>query len=284
MKNKLRITAAFAALLSASVLGLSSCTLSKTELKSNQMAVYFFQAGKADAELIYTDDMAVLIDTGDKNYGDKIAEYLKKNGIVKLDALILTHYDEDHIGGVPTLLDDVLPDRIYVSNLPKDSKETAALNAALEENQLKTSVVEGSEFVELDLDGVKFIIDGPDEKLYEENDSNNSSLITEVEYNGHSLLFMGDAQKLRAEEYMEQNPGKTFEVLKVPHHGYYHKYLKKVAEQFSPEYAVITCSNQNGGEEKSINAFEERGATVLKTCDSPVYMVIDDKITVKTET
>ena len=42
------------------------------------MAVYFFQAGKADAQLIYTDDAAVLIDSGDKNYGDKIAEYLKK--------------------------------------------------------------------------------------------------------------------------------------------------------------------------------------------------------------
>ena len=275
---------AFISLIMTASVSFGLCSCSKTGLNKNQMAVYFFQAGKADAQLIYTDDTAVLIDAGDKNYGDKIAEYLTKKGIGKLDALILTHYDEDHIGGVPTLLDDVLPDRIYVSNLPKDSKETAALNEALAQNSLVTTLVEGSETVELDLDGMKIKIDGPDEKLYEENDSNNSSLITEVTYNGHSLLFMGDAQKQRAEEYMEQNPDKKFEILKVPHHGYYHKYLKKVAEQFSPEYAVITCSSKNGGEEKSVKAFEDRGAVVLKTCDSPVYMVIDDKITVKTET
>ncbi|MBQ5989882.1 MAG: MBL fold metallo-hydrolase [Oscillospiraceae bacterium] len=279
-----KIKKAVTSLIMAASVSLGLCSCSKTGLNKNQMAVYFFQAGKADAQLIYTDEMAVLIDAGDKNYGEKIAKYLDEKGITKLDALILTHYDEDHIGGVPSLLDNVLPDTIYVSNLPKDSKENAALNAALEEKQLGTSMIEGDNVVQFELDGVKFTIDGPDEKIYEENDSNNSSLITEVEYNGHSLLFMGDAQKLRAEEYMEQNQGKTFEVLKVPHHGYYHKYLKKVAEQFSPEYAIITCSNKNGGEEKSISAFEEKGAVVLKTCDSPVYMVIDDKITVKTET
>ena len=279
-----KIKKAITSLILAASVSLGLCSCSKTGLNKNQMAVYFFQAGKADSALIYTDEAAVLIDSGDKNYGEKIAKYLSEKGITKLDALILTHYDEDHIGGVPSLFDNVLPERIYVSNLPKDSKETAALNVALEEKSLVTTTVEGDNIIELELDGMKFRIDGPDEKLYEENDSNNSSLITEVEYNGHNLLFMGDAQKQRAEEYMEQNQGKTFEVLKVPHHGYYHKYLKKVAEQFTPEYAIITCSNKNGGEEKSINAFEEKGAVVLKTCDSPVYMIIDDKITVKTET
>ena len=113
-----RIKKAITSLILAASVSLGLCSCSKTGLNKNQMAVYFFQAGKADAALIYTDDAAVLIDSGDKNYGDKIAEYLKKKGIGKLDALILTHYDEDHIGGVPTLLDDVLPDRIYPGGLP----------------------------------------------------------------------------------------------------------------------------------------------------------------------
>ena len=66
---------------------------------SGKLKIYFFSAGKADAILLYGADFAVLIDTGLKGFGGEIVSYLKEQGIDTLDALILTHFDEDHVGG-----------------------------------------------------------------------------------------------------------------------------------------------------------------------------------------
>ena len=71
------------------------------------MKVYAFNAGKADSFLIYNADFSVLIDTGEKELGDTIIEYLNANDIKKLDYLIVTHFDKDHIGSADEILESV---------------------------------------------------------------------------------------------------------------------------------------------------------------------------------
>ena len=63
------------------------------------LEVTVLDAGKADAILLTTPDSAVLIDCGEKGFGDEILGELAARGIGRLDVLIVTHFDQDHVGG-----------------------------------------------------------------------------------------------------------------------------------------------------------------------------------------
>ena len=65
----------------------------------------FMNVGKADAILLYTADTTVLIDTGYADSFSTVEKVLKREGKRRIDYLILTHYDKDHIGGAPAVLD-----------------------------------------------------------------------------------------------------------------------------------------------------------------------------------
>ena len=63
------------------------------------MTVDFLDVGKADAILVTTENSAVLIDTATNKMGDEVLDHIRARGIEKLDLLIITHYDKDHVGG-----------------------------------------------------------------------------------------------------------------------------------------------------------------------------------------
>ena len=87
------------------------------------LRVYCFSAGKADAMLLYTDNSAVLIDTGRKGFGKEILAYLEAEGISSLDKMIITHFDKDHVGGAAKLLHNIPIGEVLQSNYPKESEE-----------------------------------------------------------------------------------------------------------------------------------------------------------------
>ena len=90
---------------------LSGCSASP----SHGLTVYAFPVGAGDAFLITTENAAVLIDCGQKGCGKEIAAYLAEQGIAKLDLLILTHFDKDHIGGAEKIIRSVAIDRVLQS-------------------------------------------------------------------------------------------------------------------------------------------------------------------------
>ena len=76
------------------------CAYEPTESEdTRKLDLYAFSVGKADALLIRTDDAAIMIDTGENGDGEELVAHLLMLGIDRLDLLILTHYDKDHIGG-----------------------------------------------------------------------------------------------------------------------------------------------------------------------------------------
>ena len=116
----------------ATVLLLSLCgcgtvaqtpTAAQTDVSPAPLAVYFFDAGKADAILLTTESAAVLIDCGEKGFGSTITDELAARGIAKLDLLIVTHFDQDHVGGAAKVIGTVEIGEVLQSNCPKDSGE-----------------------------------------------------------------------------------------------------------------------------------------------------------------
>ena len=262
-------------ILCAALFAAAGCA-AQENIEADQLSVKFFNAGKADAILLYTDESAVLIDTGLDGFAPYILHALNELDIQTLDTLILTHFDKDHIGSADEILESVEVGRVLVSDWPKDSDEYADLMAALETAGIESEVVFGDDQVSFMLDGAEYTVDGPDASDYDKDDSNNSSLIVTVQYGQTSFLLMGDAQNERIKEFLSQDSSE-YDVLKVPYHGNYQKQLKNLVPSADPEYAVITCSASEGGEAKTLDLLEEYDVEVFLTSEGNVSIVSDGK-------
>lgn len=238
------------------------------------LKVYFFSAGKADAILLYTNNAAVLIDTGKKGFGKKIIRYLKAHGIGTLDALIVTHFDQDHVGGAAKVLKSVAVKKVYQSDCPKDSKEYAAYVQALADTNLTAVTVRKSTV--LSFGSLSLTIDPPQESSYAVDPSNNSSLIVSAVYGEKRFLFTGDAEDARLTEFLAEHNG-TYNLLKVPYHGRWQDSLPSFFSSVSADYAVITSSNKNRENSKTVSALKDTGTQVFLTRNGAVLATCDGK-------
>ncbi len=263
----------------ACLLFLAACS-KPAEIPQDRLQVYFFNAGKADASILYTDESAVVIDTGTSGEGKTILRYMQENGIEDIDCLIITHFDKDHVGGAAELIAGTDVKEVLISNSPKDSDEYAAFVQALESARMEAKIITGEEPYQFTLDEVTYTVDGPDEAVYEKDPSNNSSLITSVTYGDTSLLFAADAENLRMNEYLADYES-TYDIVKMPYHGWYQKSLKDLLQETEPEYAVISCSAEEGGEEKTLDLLKENGIAYYMAYEGGILMISDgSKITV----
>ena len=173
--------------------------------ETDTLQIWCFQAGKADAFLLWNSAGAVLIDTGESGFGKEILAKLKELEISRLDALILTHFDKDHVGGAKKLLESVGIGEIYQSNCPKTGADAYEKYLATVE-ALSLSPVTLREERTLQLGDVQLVINPPAQEAYAEDPSNNSSLIITVVHGENRLLFAGDAEDLRLAEFLAGQP------------------------------------------------------------------------------
>lgn len=264
-----------AALLLLALLFLNGCGNGK---QAERLQIVFFAAGKADAILLTTDNACVLIDTGEAGFGKEIVDYLGEKGIAKIDYLILTHFDKDHVGGAAKVIRSIPICHVLQSNYPKDSSEYRHYLTALQQAGMEAVTVRQE--LNFELDGVSFTVNPPEEELYEEDASNNSSLIVSVTYGECSLLFLGDAENARLKEWISSGTA-AYDLVKLPHHGNWHKPLSRLLELTQPTYAVICCSEDEPEDEKTaalldglqIDAYYTRVAPVLVECDGETLRV-----------
>ncbi|MBQ6927874.1 MAG: MBL fold metallo-hydrolase [Oscillospiraceae bacterium] len=205
------------------------------------LEVTVFDAGKADAILLTTPASAVLIDCGEKDFGGEILDELAARGVEKLDLLIVTHFDKDHVGGAARVIGGVTVERVLQSNCPVQNGDYRRYLRAQEKASLSPETVR--ETLTITLDGAVYTIDPPLREHYDQNESNNSSLIVSVVYGETSLLFMGDAQTARIAEFLDSSPA-ACDLVKLPHHGGKEKLLDALLSSVRPRYAVITCSQR----------------------------------------
>ena len=232
--------------------------------------VYCFQAGKADAFLLWNEAGAVLIDAGESGFGKTIVEKLGELGIQRLDYLIITHFDKDHVGGAKKLLTDLPVGTVLQSNSPKeDAASYEKYVKALEEKGMEALTVR--ETLNFSLGEVRFSVDPPARESYQTDASNNSSLIVSVTHGANCLLFTGDAEDERLNEFLQRDPG-SFALVKLPHHGVWQSSLTALLEQTSPAWAVVTSSDEEPEDQKTLDVLAEKGVQVFLTRTAPVLV------------
>ena len=256
------------------VSGTAADSVSVTEtLSGTDLTVVCFQAGKADAFLLITPNSTVLIDCGEKGFGRTILAELEARGIEQLDCMIITHFDQDHVGGAARIINNFPVSRILQSNSPKDSEEYEKYVKAVKSAGIEPETVrENLSFV---LDGVSYAVNPPRKSNYNSDDSNNSSLIISVENGQNRLLFTGDAEDERLEEFLASGDCGTCDFLKMPHHGRWHEPLLLLVEATSPRYALITSSDDEPEDTETLELLEAFGVETFLTRTGQVLVHSD---------
>lgn len=241
-----------AALLSAAVL--FSCTAATnddsavSQNEEDALIVHFFDVGEGDSEFIeLPQGKCMLVDAGEKKYGDDIVDRIEALGYSKIDYLVATHPHSDHIGGMSQVVEAFEIGEIYMpkaastSDTQKNlltliSEKGMTINTAVSGKSLYTSSYEENQL------SIKILAPNSDE--YEE--FNNYSAVIKLTYGKNSFLFTGDAEAESEREMLARYDSELdSDVLKVGHHGSKTSSGRDFIEAVSPLYAVISCSSDN---------------------------------------
>ncbi|MBO6137057.1 MAG: MBL fold metallo-hydrolase [Lachnospiraceae bacterium] len=239
------------------------------------LTVYCLNEGKADAFVMFVGtNNAVVIDCGRAKDGDDILEILEEQGIDHISALIVTHFDKDHVGGADEVINGSDVEKIYTTHGTKDSKQVKEFEDAMELNNKTPIVVR--EYTSFEVDGTTYEIFPPLKESYgdEDNESNNSSLVVKVTNADNSILFAGDVENERLPELIASDYDLTCDILKVPHHGRIEKLTEQFIKKVTPQYAIITSSSDEPEDQEVLN--------ILKNFEVETYLTRNGEILIDT--
>ena len=204
------------------------------------MEVHFIDVGQGDATLVKADGKYMLIDAGDNSKGTVVQNYLKKQGVKKLEYLILTHTDADHIGGADVIITKFDIDTLFIGDFKKDNKTYEELINAIDYKNLKYSTpAVGNEYM---LGNALFTIVAPNTTY---NDPNNSSIALLLKNGEDTFLFTGDCEEEAETDILTNGIDIDCDVYKVGHHGSKNASSKNFLKAITPAYGVISCEENN---------------------------------------
>ena len=103
----------------------------ETKADGGSLTVSYIDVGQGDATLIQKGNFSMLIDAGKNEKGQMVVSYLKKKGIKKLNILVGTHPDSDHVGGLDDVINNVQVDTVYLPEAKKQTKTYRDVESAL---------------------------------------------------------------------------------------------------------------------------------------------------------
>lgn len=206
------------------------------------VAVHFIDVGCGDSILICCDGHYALIDAGEYSLSSKTVSYLQKCGVIKLDLVIGTHPDSDHIGDMPSVIKNFQIENFwlgYTSNIDAEPYCTV-LNELLHTN---ASICTPSCNEKFSLGGMTLQVLSSDYKYKKDN---NNSIVIRATYKDISFLLMGDAQtKVENDLLASHAEYLPATVLKLGHHGSKTSTSQEFLNAVNPQYTVISVGEQN---------------------------------------
>ncbi|MBE5847683.1 MAG: MBL fold metallo-hydrolase [Lachnospiraceae bacterium] len=239
--------------------------------------------GKADCLIITDGDHTILIDTATADMSSGILARLQELHVSKIDLMIITHYDKDHIGSAPYIVKNFTIEELVMPDyLPEDSERLERLMELPTKNKPKLiakpyTVQIGP--IRLDIrpciDSEKLIAEKIEKNKEFDNDQ---SLVTMLTFEGKNFLFTGDIEKDRCKELLEDDSfSLKADWIKMPEHGRYQKKLPDLIEQVNPTYAVISTSNEEQPSDKTLKLLKEHNIAYYGTYDGDIVTICNNR-------
>lgn len=259
------------ALLLALLLTLGACARAETEVSA-----LFINVGKADSALYLLGDQRFLIDTGTKDSYDQLERVLEAYGVQRLDGVLITHTDKDHVGGLKKLLKSgIAVDALYAGTLHSEkSLEDHPVYEAAEKYDVPLTWLSAGDVIDLG-NGCTFQVLGP--LSQDDEDENNNSLVLRLLTPQGDMLLTGDMELEEENELIEAGLISQAAVLKVAHHGRDDTTSRQFALLVRPQWAVISTSTAERPDTPSakvLSYLRDARASVAVTQEAQVGILI----------
>jgi len=252
------------------------------------LEVIFIDVGQGDSTFIKTPNgKAFLIDGGGSlgfsnqkfDIGnDIVLPFLLYKGVIKLNAVFISHTDIDHVGGILSLIDQIKIDRIFIGEQKVKDENFKKLIELTDKKKIPVYFLRKGDKVKID--NLEFFILHPS-SFIEENPINNNALVFKMVYKDVSFLFTGDIEK-PAEKVLKDLDIEA-QILKVPHHGSNTSSTKDFIQKVNPKICIIQVGKNSYGlpNKEVINFLEERskvyrndinGAIIIKSNGKKIFI------------
>lgn len=230
--------------------------------------VHFIDVGQGSSTLIQVGDKGILIDAGEKEYGDYVVEYINSCGIKELEYVVASHPHSDHIGGMTDVIEEysigefIMPELTEI-NIPTTKVYERMINALIEKDVDVTASEVGESYI---MEGFTMKILGPVEQTEELNDM---SVICKLTVNGVDFMIPGDAEKGELSSvYNSINAEYKCDIIAMGHHGSSTSIHKSFLNAVDADVAVISCGKDNSyghPHKEALQYIKNNGMTLYRT-------------------
>ena len=248
-----------------------------------EASITFLDVNQGDSNvIIFPFGKTILIDTGGLYLSEnsisknKTIPYLNSIGISKIDLLILTHGDYDHMGEAVNLVNNFKVEKVIFNCGEFNDLEKELIKVL---NQKKIKYYSCVKELNIDNNKLYFL----QTKKYDNENDNSNVIYTEL--NGYKFMFMGDAGVDKEKDILDKYNISDIDVLKVGHHGSKTSSSKEFINKINPKYGVISVGKNNryGHPNKEVlNNLENSKIYRTDQDGSIMFKIKNDKLEIET--
>ena len=237
-------------------------------LSSKEMKVHFMDVGQGDSILIQSPNgKNMLIDGGTKASGTKVVNFIKSQGITTLDYVVATHPDEDHIGGLISVLESSLKIGTFIDSGKVHNTNTYyKMLSLVDSRNLNFKVLTEGETIPLDGNlTLQLLHVGTNA-----SETNDASIVMKLTYKNISFLLTGDADTgIEADLMSKYNVKST--ILKAGHHGSNTSSSTAFINAVKPEATILSYGKDNSyghPNQEVVNRLNSNNSKIYSTAQS----------------
>ena len=248
------------------------------QVSNHNLQFHFIDVGQGDSSLIITPKgKTILIDAGDEAHAKKVVSYVREQGIEKLDLVIATHPDADHIGGMDKVIKNFDIGVFAMPDVSAKTNQYKQIQRELKAKKMKTTRLYQGDEVQID-DDIDFEILSPVKgKKYD--DTNEYSIVAKIVYKDTSFILMGDATMENEVDIINNVPDIDIDVLKLGHHGSSTSSSDYFITKTSPKIAIISCGKNNKyghPHQEVMRVLKKHGVTPYRTDEMGDIVITSD--------
>ena len=250
-------------------------------LENQKLEIIFFDIGQGDSILINAkDNQQILIDGGPNDFVvDKLGKTLPFYD-KKIELIILTHPDKDHISGLIEIVKRYKVDKILTTGIECSTEVCRVLSEQIQKKKIPMEIAQAGQTISIG-DNIFLGILNPLENLSgkEFKNRNDTSIVAKLIIGENSILLTGDITSKTEEKLIENNFNLQSDFLKIAHHGSKYSTSENFLKEVSPETAIISVGKNSWGmpTKEVLEKLDRKKIKVYRTdIDGDVRIILEE--------